>query len=166
MAPGAVPPAAKRRRPPPPCSRALLWPGMEQAAGPPGGAAAFGQAQGLGQTKGRGAWGAPPFAGATRPPPAPPGALSLPAAPREGKPVGDYAVGRKGLHLEVYAGVPLEIRSEFVVLAGQDGVEEDAGQGGDRQAGQADGGGAHLEGHGSSGAEGDADGTAPGSGRR
>ena len=36
MAPGAVPPAAKRRRPPPPCSRALLWPGMEQAAGPPG----------------------------------------------------------------------------------------------------------------------------------
>ena len=43
-------------------------------------------------------------------------------------------------HLEVHRGIPLRIHAELVVLAGQDGVEDDTHQGGNCQTGQSDGG--------------------------
>ena len=43
----------------------------------------------------------------------------------------------ESVHFEVYRLVPLGIGAELVILARQDGVEDDAHQGGDRQAAQA-----------------------------
>ena len=53
----------------------------------------------------------------------------------------------KPLYLEVHGGVPLLVAAELVVLAGQDGVEDNPGDGGHRQAGHTDHRAPHLEGH-------------------
>ena len=49
------------------------------------------------------------------------------------------------LHLEVHGRVALAVRTEDVVVAGQDGVQQNAHQRGHRQTGQADVNAAHGE---------------------